>query len=143
MSAVAREGMHAGREEDRVHLTVPENDCMHKEPRDFVELVAPLERAARKRLRGDARDRCLAAFRAAPEEVRILADDALGRAHTNPIGLLIRMVDDGEHLLSEEERYDADVGAEYSVPCVRCRAEIGVGLDGICLPEGWVCARCT
>jgi hypothetical protein len=68
----------------------------------FDAIVAPLEAAAGKRLNGSGRTACLAAFDESPEGFERIAGKALERAQVNPLGLLIKMVRDGDHL--EESR---------------------------------------
>jgi hypothetical protein len=69
---------------------------------DFDTIVAPLERAVGKRLNGAGRLKCLAAFDESPDGVRAVADDALGRAKRNALGLFIRMLEDGEHHVADD-----------------------------------------
>jgi hypothetical protein len=64
---------------------------------EFAALVAPLEQATGKPLNGPGRTKCVHAFRESPEGFARLAEDALERASYNPLGLLIRMVEAGEH----------------------------------------------
>src|SRR5207249_9390877 len=68
----------------------------------FDAIVAPLEAAAGKRLNGAGLPACRAAFNENPEGFERVAGRALERASSNPLGLLIRMVRDGDHL--EERR---------------------------------------
>ncbi len=70
---------------------------MHAEPPDFAEAIGPLEARVGRHLRGAGRQVCLAAFAESPDGFRRIATDALTRARTNPLGLLIRMATDGEH----------------------------------------------
>jgi hypothetical protein len=64
----------------------------------FDELVAPLELASGWRLNGEHRRLCTQAFEEYPEGFRLCAAKALRRAHTNPVGLLVKMEKkDGEH----------------------------------------------
>jgi hypothetical protein len=64
----------------------------------FEEVIAPLERATGQRLNGPPRLLLLEAFEESPEGFRVCATKALRRAHTNPVGLLVKMVvKDGEH----------------------------------------------
>jgi hypothetical protein len=62
----------------------------------FDEIVAPLE-AGTERLNGSGRGACLAAFNENPEGFARIAGEALERGR-NPLGLLCRMVRDGDHL---------------------------------------------
>lgn len=63
----------------------------------FKAVIAPLEYEAGKALAGGGRESCLAAFFEKPLGFAICAEDALNRATVNPLGLLIRMVRDGDH----------------------------------------------
>ncbi len=64
--------------------------------REFGEIVAPLEKASGKPLGGPGLERCRTAFQENPHGFRVCATDALQRA-LSPLGLLIRMVSDGDH----------------------------------------------
>ena len=72
---------------------------MHAEPPEFVALVGELEAAAGKRLRNPGRERCLRAFGESPDGFARTALSAKRRARTSPLGLLCKMVEDGEHVL--------------------------------------------
>lgn len=75
--------------------------CRHADDEsEFDALVAPLERSAGKRLKGSGRLKCLVAFREAPDGFGAIAEAALRRANSNAVGLLICMVEDGEHHLA-------------------------------------------
>jgi hypothetical protein len=69
------------------------------EPERFTKLVTSLEVKACSRLNPPARELCLRAFLAAPESFEILARRAHEKARSSPIGLLIAMVKNGEHLV--------------------------------------------
>jgi hypothetical protein len=64
----------------------------------FAEIVAPLEAVAGKRLDGSGLQACLVAFDESPEGFKRTAEGALDRGQVNPLGLLIKMVRDGDHL---------------------------------------------
>jgi hypothetical protein len=80
---------------------------MRSEPTAFAGLVAPLERAAGKRLDGAGRRKCVEAFVDAPDGFRAVVADARRRGKVNPLGLLVRMVEAGQH------RAIADAGAKF------------------------------
>jgi hypothetical protein len=63
----------------------------------FEKAIGPLEASAGKRLNGPGLQLCRAAFRENPDGFRLIAADALARALVNPLGLLVRMVRDGDH----------------------------------------------
>jgi hypothetical protein len=69
------------------------------EPERFTKLVTSLEVKACSRLNPPARELCLRAFLAAPESFEILVMRAHEKARSSPIGLLIAMVKNGEHLV--------------------------------------------
>jgi hypothetical protein len=73
---------------------------------DLNAVLAPLERAGGRRLDGDRRLRCAAAFAENPDGFRALAAEALKRARTNPVGLLWRMVEAGEDRLAGDPRLE-------------------------------------
>jgi hypothetical protein len=71
---------------------------MHASPDSFAAILEPLERATGQRLNGSARTLCMQAFEECAEGFRLCATKALRRAHSNPVGLLVKMVvKDGEH----------------------------------------------
>jgi hypothetical protein len=74
----------------------------------FHTLIRPLERVARRNLRGEGRDACLHAFRTHPDPFARLCDEALDRGR-NPLALLSKMVFDGDHEL--EPPASADLGS--------------------------------
>jgi hypothetical protein len=80
---------------------------------EFNAIVEPLEAEAGKRLNGPGRVACLAAFREDPDGFSRVAEDALGRARVNPLGLLVRMVSDGDHL---DEAPASSPDGEYEDP---------------------------
>ena len=73
----------------------------HAEQARFASLVAPLERAARRDLGEPSRGLCHAAFVANPGGFADICAAAVSRAKSNPVGLLVRMVRDGDHLRRE------------------------------------------
>jgi hypothetical protein len=77
-----------------------ENGRLASEPERFTQLVAGLEALVRSRLKSPARELCLEAYEAAPEGFEILVQRAREKARTNPVGLLIRMVQEREHLIA-------------------------------------------
>jgi hypothetical protein len=74
----------------------------------FERTVKPLEQALGKPLNGPGRQKCLRAFKENPEVFERLADDALTRGRVNPLGLLIRMVEAGDHRLEREPETKAE-----------------------------------
>lgn len=66
---------------------------------EFAEVIAPLERAAGRRLAGKHRRICLEAFRRYPEGVREVSAGALADATKNPIGLFFWRIQQGWHEL--------------------------------------------
>ena len=64
---------------------------------EFASIVRPLEDRYGRPLTGHGRLKCHRAFQENPESFRRLAERALEQAHRNPVGLLIKMVRDGEH----------------------------------------------
>lgn len=93
------------RDSERKH----ERQQPRRRGREFDELLLPLERIGDeygpKRLNGWGLELCLAAFHEHPEGFAICVGRALGkwREHdpekpvTNPLGLLVHMVREGEH----------------------------------------------
>jgi hypothetical protein len=67
---------------------------------EFVALLAPLEAKAGRRLNGAGRGWCLRAFTENSAGFAACARDALERAESSPLGLLVRMVRDGDHRLA-------------------------------------------
>jgi hypothetical protein len=63
----------------------------------FDAIIEPLEASAGKRLNGPGLQLCRAAFRENPDGFQLVAKDAHARALVNPLGLLVRMVRDGDH----------------------------------------------
>jgi len=74
---------------------------------DFRLVIVPLERSAGKPLNGPGLRKCLKAFKENGPAFRRLADQALARADRNPLGLLIRMVDDRDHRLEVDVQQDS------------------------------------
>lgn len=66
--------------------------------REFNEIVAPLELRSGQRFTDPGRSACIHAFNENPEEFRSCATRALLKG-TSPLGLLVRMVRDGDHRL--------------------------------------------
>ena len=64
---------------------------------EFVALLAPLEAKAGRRLNGAGRGWCVRAFTENPAGFAACARDALERAELSPLGLIVRMVRDGDH----------------------------------------------
>jgi hypothetical protein len=62
----------------------------------FAAAIAPLEAKAERALNGPGLLACQQAFAEAPDEFHSLTRDALKRGR-NPLALLIRMVNDGDH----------------------------------------------
>jgi hypothetical protein len=65
---------------------------------DFRLVVAPVESRSGRPLGGVGLRKCLRAFKERPSGFRRCAADALERGSRNPVGLLITMVDQGDHL---------------------------------------------
>jgi hypothetical protein len=63
----------------------------------FDAIIEPLEVSAGKPLIGRGRQVCLAAYEENPEGFRLIAEEARVRAARNELGLLVRMVLDGDH----------------------------------------------
>jgi hypothetical protein len=86
---------------------MPVDEVEHGMHAELATVVAPLERAARQPLSGPNRALCQAALDECPLGFPICAERALRRARTSPLGLLVRMVRDGDHRLAQlvaEER---------------------------------------
>jgi hypothetical protein len=64
---------------------------------EFAQLVAPLEKTSGRVLGEPGRQRCFSAFFENPEGFRRLVADAERRGTRNTVGLLVRMVQAGEH----------------------------------------------
>jgi hypothetical protein len=67
-----------------------------QEPAAFAETVAKLEYGAGRRLSGPYRAVCLQAFEQNERGFRACVEAALQRAKQNPVGLLVKMVRDGD-----------------------------------------------
>lgn len=65
--------------------------------KDFAALVAPLELVVGQRLKGKPRRECEDAFAESPEGFARCVDKALVRASVNPVGLLVKLIRDGDH----------------------------------------------
>ena len=74
---------------------------------EFAEALAPLESKQGRRLAGTYRDLCAAAYEENPDGFRLVANDALERGF-RPLGLLVKMVREGDHRASAPPRWDAD-----------------------------------
>jgi hypothetical protein len=119
----------------------------HAAAADFAAIIEPLEVRAGKRLNGPGLRRCRAAYDENPDGFRLVAHDALERAVVNPLGLLVRMVRDGDHLLEpppypadgltiRDERAVEEMLAEKRLPplfCASCRRPREVGAWSKCL----------
>ncbi len=68
---------------------------------DFDALVVPLERQVGRPLSGPNRTKCLHAHAENPDGFRRLVDEAGHRGRVNPLGLLVRMVLDGDYRMPE------------------------------------------
>jgi class 3 adenylate cyclase len=93
---------------------------------EFDALIAPLEAKAGRRLNGAGRGWCLRAFTENSAGFAACARDALERAEHSPLGLLVRMVRDGDHRL-------APPSAPQTPPAINpktgCTCSSCVGLD--------------
>jgi hypothetical protein len=74
----------------------------------FAEIVAPLEVAAAAGLTGPSRVLCLQAFEENADGFRRCAERARQRAQRNPVGLLVRMVKDGDHRFAATGRNESE-----------------------------------
>jgi hypothetical protein len=90
---LARESMHAA-----ASSSLSERD-MHAAAAGFDAIIEPLEVSAGKPLYGRGRQVCLVGYEENPEGFRLIAEDAQARATRNALGLLVRMVLDGDHRL--------------------------------------------
>lgn len=91
---------------------------------EFAAVLAPLEAETGKRLNGIGRGWCRAAFEENPGGFGRIADDALAKAQLNPLGLLVRMVRDGDHRLPAPSPLTDDETARLETARVaRSRAE--------------------
>lgn len=102
---------------------------------EFRSIVGPLELRLGRPLAGVGLRKCLRAFAMRPAEFRRLAEDALARGSRNPVGLLVRMVEEGDHLrelpaepwevytITDEERDGYDVSVIRQVKVVGSREE--------------------
>src|SRR5262245_21138229 len=80
-----------------VRSSTPTPTTRTPEPREFRELIKPLELASSpERLRGKPRRECVSAFLESPAGFRQIVDEALvGR---RPLGLLVHKVREDQHL---------------------------------------------
>jgi hypothetical protein len=78
---------------------------------DFLRIVDDLELAAGRTFNGEGRRKCAEAFRLCPRGVAHVAARAIAEANRNPIGLLIWLIDHGEH-----EKADRTIEREEEVP---------------------------
>ena len=69
----------------------------------FAEIVAPLERASRRRLGNPALEQCRRAFENFPDGVLEVARASLADAEQNPIGLFVYRIRHGWHELEPLE----------------------------------------
>jgi hypothetical protein len=99
---------------------------------EFEAILAPLEAEAGKRLNGAGRRWCRQAFTENREGLARCAADALERAH-NPVGLLVRMIRDGDHLLpappssSNGAPRQPKVNLSQYTGCRHLRGQVGTG----------------
>lgn len=112
----------------------------HAEPDRFVALVFELEDFTGRRLRGNGRARCLQAFTENPAGFERILRSAQRRARLNPFGLLLTMVDDGEHRLRGTARVNNREqmrAAGHTPPpaCVCVHCEVGGGRHAADCPE--------
>jgi hypothetical protein len=78
------------------------NACMH-EPTAFTEIVATLEVDNGRRLNGSGRELCLRAFTQNQVGFAACVNEALRRGRHNSLGLLVRMVRDGDWNVPQPE----------------------------------------
>ena len=71
---------------------------------DFDDIVAKLEYGAGRKLSGPYREACLQAFQENERGFRACVDEALRRAKQNPVGLLVKMVQDRDWDVPAPER---------------------------------------
>ena len=71
------------------------NACM-QEPNAFAEIVARVEVVIGRRLNGPGRLLCLRAFEENEHGFVACVNEALRRGRENPLGLLVKMVRDGD-----------------------------------------------
>jgi hypothetical protein len=109
----------------------------HAEPPEFLALIEELEDFTGRRVRGEARSLFLEEFAKSPGGFARCLRSALHRARLNPIGLLVTMIRDGEHLLKGRARVDdrARMRDAGSTPppvavCLHCETGGGLHVDG-------------
>lgn len=79
---------------------------------DFDGLIAPLERKARQGLSGPGRSTCRAAFAENAEGFIACCERVLERTNSSsPLGLLVRMVRDGDHRVPAVEKESSAAAA--------------------------------
>jgi hypothetical protein len=88
-----------GEGDERSGHSLSDGRFLENEPHRFTRLVAVLEAQASSRLKSPARELCLAAYQSAPEGFEVPVKRARDKARSNPVGLLIRMVQEGKHLI--------------------------------------------
>jgi hypothetical protein len=76
------------------------NGAFTHEPERFTKIIAVLEAQSCARLNSPARELCLEAFKATPVGFEVLATRASVKARSNALGLLIKMVQQRDHLLA-------------------------------------------
>jgi hypothetical protein len=91
------------------------------EPREFRELIEPLELASGERLRGKRRRECVAAYLESPAGFRQICAEALvgGR---RPLGLLVHKVREDQHLDDLPPLAEVESGRRngHRPPCPSC-----------------------
>lgn len=110
---------------------------------DFASVVAPLERVAMSgfnrsgKLRGDGRAVCWRAFLENRDGFRVVGSRALHEAARNPLGLLIWMVGQGEHLAAGPV---APTFVTQTVECFECDSTVDLAAK---VGGQWYCQRCV
>jgi len=74
-----------------------------QEPADFAEILAPLEARAGRRLNGGGRELCAQACAENDVGFRACVGEALRRGRENPLGLLVKMIQDGDWRVTAPE----------------------------------------
>jgi len=106
----------------------------------FEELIAPLEEKACRRLNGPGLIECRAAFAEHPEGFRRCTERALAKADRyDPVGVLVRMVRDGDCLVRQRERVAAPTPQAIE-ECIGCGERRAVDVETLrcdeCRDEG-------